>query len=770
MASWIWLRKKDFVRDAYCVFRRVVCVSAKAPVLRVSASSLFEVRLNGVVIPGTQYSDLPGAPTYTELPLKGAWKAGENELVIRVYALGRESLTTAVQPPALWAEIRDGRKLLDATDETWQGAVDPNYASGKEVFLSNQLGNAFEFDCRAKAPKWVKAVAQKEQFPQPVARPEAVPYLREQPAPAARVVQAGQLFRSPEATGTAAELMNTDFLQSRIVDHEFVNPGTEDLQSWRYSEPIPFLLSVENAEKMPFRWRELSGGANGWYLIVDLEDEYTGWLTVTMEVAKNAVVEIGHGEHLVDGKIRMEVGKRNYADRIISAGGVLRFTHRLRRLGCRYLEIHVTGTQTPPKMGYLGIIPLLRELPEPTPFVCGDRLLETMDAVAIRTLLCCQHEHFEDCPMREQGLYPYDSRNQALFGYPIWGNYEFVSACYRLLGGNWCEGAGTLQMTSPGCIHLSIPIFGLVWMPACWELYLHSGDASLVTPMLPVMARILQEVFAKTVVSKAGILYHPGTAPEIWNFCEWQPGLDRMKSKFQLPYNLYLVEALRAAAKLASLADCPDMPSPKTLEDTADRLAKTCHKFFWDEKEGLYRTDESSKTPFHEHMQVMAICTGLAKGADLKKLCKSMKEKELYPSTFSTLPYWIRAMRMLGGETAQEILPRLRNLYEPSLLAGTKTLWETEVGSEDFSFAGSLCHGWSSIPAWYFRTGILGIEPTAPGYATFRFQPDFVPELNYASGAVATPHGLITAEWRRNADGTCIAKILSCPKACVLEK
>jgi hypothetical protein len=37
------------------------------------------------------------------------------------------------------------------------------------------------------------------------------------------------------------------------------------------------------------------------------------------------------------------------------------------------------------------------------------------------------------------------------------------------------------------------------------------------------------------------------------------------------------------------------------------------------------------------------------------------------------------------------------------LSAGATTFWETELGEADFENAGSLCHGWSALPIYYFH-------------------------------------------------------------------
>ena len=41
-------------------------------------------------------------------------------------------------------------------------------------------------------------------------------------------------------------------------------------------------------------------------------------------------------------------------------------------------------------------------------------------------------------------------------------------------------------------------------------------------------------------------------------------------------------------------------------------------------------------------------------------------------------------------------------LKKKMLDAGSTTVWETELGAPDFANAGSLCHGWSAMPIYYY--------------------------------------------------------------------
>ena len=50
-----------------------------------------------------------------------------------------------------------------------------------------------------------------------------------------------------------------------------------------------------------------------------------------------------------------------------------------------------------------------------------------------KTLELCMHEHYEDCPWREQSQYGMDSRVQVLCGYYAFGEYDFPRETFRMM-------------------------------------------------------------------------------------------------------------------------------------------------------------------------------------------------------------------------------------------------------------------------------------------------------------------------------------------------
>ena len=49
------------------------------------------------------------------------------------------------------------------------------------------------------------------------------------------------------------------------------------------------------------------------------------------------------------------------------------------------------------------------------------------------------------------------------------------------------------------------------------------------------------------------------------------------------------------------------------------------------------------------------------------------------------------------------VLNEIRKDYKAMLDAGATSAWETADGASAFGNAGSLCHGWSAIPVYYYH-------------------------------------------------------------------
>jgi hypothetical protein len=71
---------------------------------------------------------------------------------------------------------------------------------------------------------------------------------------------------------------------------------------------------------------------------------------------------------------------------------------------------------------------------------------------------------------------------------------------------------------------------------------------------------------------------------------------------------------------------------------------------------------------------------------------------------------------------------------------GATSFWETINGAKDFDDGGSLCHGWSAMPVYFYYAYVLGVRPVAPGFAEYTLDP--IGKL-IKGAKVPTPNGVI---------------------------
>ena len=461
------------------------------------------------------------------------------------------------------------------------------------------------------------------------------------------------------------------------------------------------------------------------------------------------MIDVCHGEHLDDGRVRSWVGGRNFTDRFICRGGLNEFIYVHRRIGGRYIELHITNAgDGEVGLRYAGIVPLELPLPQSADFVTEDHFLRRLNHLSVETLKLCMHEHYEDCPWREQGLYAYDSRNQILYGYYVWGNYDFAAASIDLLGKSY-DGERYLALTAPGAHGLTIPVFTLVWISEICEHWLYSGSSRLFDKWKGQINRILDRALSEKDPSVLG-LYHPGNDRGIWNFCEWNGSLSRLEEFPQAPYNIYLYEALLAAAELHELSG--EKTRAQYLRETAETLGRTLEETFWDSVRSCYGALLPGKDELaYEHVQAVMLANSLVPEEKRHGLLELFSSKRLRGIDLSALYYLVTAMMKNGPQARRFLMDTLREIFAPIVFSDATSLWETRQAGDDFGGAGSLCHAWSSVMPYFCGRCLLGVAPLEPGFRRFVVKP-WCGDLTHASGEVPTPSGMIRVSWERTGD------------------
>ena len=429
--------------------------------------------------------------------------------------------------------------------------------------------------------------------------------------------------------------------------------------------------------------------------IFDLGKECVGFLRFSLNSEADSNIIISYGEHLIDGDIRRIIEERDFSVAYRSGAGENSFFNAFRRLGCRYISFEGDREFS---VSSVEIVPTDYPLTE-LPFDAGDPLRRRIYEVCLRTLRLCMHEHYEDCPWREQSLYTMDSRNQMLSGYYAFGEYEFAKANIALFANSRTLGE-LLPICAPSDSSITIPSFGLHYFTAVREYLEHSGDKAF---LLSIYDKLCELLSAFDRRADGGLL--PEFSGECyWNFYEWREGLSyEGKNKYHLVLNTLYLRALENMAAIADILGKEDV-----FSERAEKLRKEIYRYFYDENTGLFILGKEEPL-ICELGNYLAILTGVVKGEEALCLVKRIKAaKDRIELTLSMRCFEYDALILLDKDGyKEEILSDIDRRWGKMLEEGATTFFETELGAADFNGAGSLCHGWSAIPVYYYHLLLL---------------------------------------------------------------
>jgi hypothetical protein len=285
---------------------------------------------------------------------------------------------------------------------------------------------------------------------------------------------------------------------------------------------------------------------------------------------------------------------------------------------------------------------------------------------------------------------------------------------------------------------------------------MYSGDTAFVGRMLPLMRRMLDRYIA----TLSDGLFPCPLGKRFWHFYDWADGLDgTMRTendggpfhfletpRFDAPLNFFLILALNAAANMARWTG-GDEEFIVTCAHRADSLRQAAHRAFWDAAAGAYVTSigpGAGQRHFAELTQSLAILAGLGDDEHRRALRRKLMspDNHMTPTTLSQSLYKYEAILLDDSlDSGRFVFDSILQQWSAMLLAGATTFWETLRGGWDFHHAGSLCHGWSGLPVYFYGAYGLGLKPMEPGFARIGLKP--LLGIDRPRGIVPTPRGPI---------------------------
>ena len=651
-AKWIW-RKDCTGGNDYVDFSGEFFLGEGACRFAVCASTNYILFLNGKFAATSQYEYFDGYDTAESLDVTSLCVRGQNRFLLRVN-LRRYS----EERKGVIFEFSGGEEILFASDGNTRCRRSSVYRSGG----SEWVGNGFCF----------------------------VPYIDlEVPA------------EGEEPAWGAADLVSP---AKSFAERPIAKLETGGLKPAALLEESSFRYRGGGSLGEILMKAELCRDGEGEYLLYDLGEETVGYLEFEVSAVAPCEMRIGYGEHLQDGRPRTVCGVRNYALSVRLGSGTVRFCEYFWRIGLRYLCVFLPHTA---RIREIGIRPVTYPLRE-KPFIPADDELRKIYETGIHTLRCCMHEHYEDCPMREQAMYTMDSRTQMLCGYEAFEETEFQRAALKLMSQKLRPDVN-LYLMQPGDHPLYIPTYTLVYFLALRDYFRYTQDGGLIREVFPKLQKIIEHYLS--LIKENGLLDRFGPPDVAWHFYSWEKGLVNMWGDNSLPQgsteypfllNCFMALALDCHAEFCRL--CGSEEEGARAMERAQKIREAARALFWSEEEGLFSSYVRDGVRWHycELSQVMAIYCQVAEREQRDLLLgKLMSENALVPLSLNDMLFKYEVLLQAGqrGYVEQDI----RKRWGRMLAQGATSFWETEKGADDFDGAASLCHGWSASPVWCLR-------------------------------------------------------------------
>jgi len=497
-------------------------------------------------------------------------------------------------------------------------------------------------------------------------------------------------------------------------------------------------------------------------VVIDFGEMVTGRVGFHVDGPGGAVVDFAYGERLLDdGRVWMTAGIQGYDDtpqahRYILREGDQRF-EQFEWAGFRYLQMTFRNCDRPLHVKSVYLNFTTYPVADRGEFVCSDELLNQVWEIGANTLRLCMHDAYEDCPSREQRQWVGDAYVQLLINFAAFGDGQLATRLLRQVAQSQRPSGLTMASTPSDFgagTFFNIPDFSLYWMMEADRYVTYTGDAVIVQELYPALVKAA--AWFERFVDDDGLLANVSH----WVFVDWAD-LDKQGQVTAL--NAQFVDALRAVARLALLADAPG--DAVRYDRLADRITAAINRHLWDEERGVYVDTHNNGRPSRRVSQVanaMAIAFGVAPrerwpsilayimdegrlvltrtgDTDPDEVAFDVEHDVVLAQPF-TMHFLHQALSMAGDH--EGLLANIRYRWGKLAQAGERT-WREAWQLHDYH---STCHAWSGTPTFDLSSEVLGVAPLEPGFRRFRIAPHPV-DLDWASGRVPTPHGEIAVTW-----------------------
>jgi len=281
-----------------------------------------------------------------------------------------------------------------------------------------------------------------------------------------------------------------------------------------------------------------------------------------------------------------------------------------------------------------------------------------------------------------------------------------------------------------------IASYSLCWVLSLMDYYNYTGDTSMLDGYLATAMAKLDHAYTSY-----------GTNPNLV-FYGWD---ERLGAGFQ---NASCAES-QNAYKMLSIRAWKEFAAMMGAHGRADLQAK--YDGYANEKMAALRQNPAWYQGFSLHACADAANTGLLTGPEKNAIFTSQFTDRVNRISYSPFNEYFVIQALAAMDKYDNALSSINDLWGTEITYGGTTFfelsrpsWNAGLGINDpipnaqCGFT-SLCHPWSSGVVKWLSEEVLGIKPTAPGFASYQILPHLGRTLTSVSGTATTPLGNIQA-------------------------
>jgi alpha-L-rhamnosidase len=502
--------------------------------------------------------------------------------------------------------------------------------------------------------------------------------------------------------------------------------------------------------------------------VYDIGQNLSGWARIAVDAPAGTAIQVYYGEQLTpDGRVtdngnNFLVGGQLQTDFYIASGRRGEsFAPRFSYKGFQYVEL--SGPDGAPlPAGASARIERIEQvrtgMRRTSTFSAGSDLLEQIHA---STDWSIQSNYvagiITDTPVYEKNAWTGDAQLTSGIASTIFDTERGYAKAYQdmldmqtdqgelplLCPSNENYGyVGKPAFKPPACCG-STPAWDAFWFIVPWEAYTRFGDLRALATTYPAMRKYLDEWIPRWTDKDGDAFAHTLTS----GLGDWDPP-EGIETVISLATTAYYAHFARIASDTAALLG---MPADAARYEELFQLIRADFNAKYLSADGIYR--ETPESPFTQTAQILPLAFDLAPEELRASLAARLADDVMNSRNGREFVGILGAryiLPVLAAAGYPDVAYRIATHTDyPSFGYWIETLGWTALGEFWEASSRSINHHFfGSIGQWMYED-LVGMRPTAPGYAEIEFRPSIPAGLEHASARYESVRGEVAASWRK---------------------